>query len=93
MLWIALTLTCIAGWTFKAHCVPGGWTDAEQYSTGCYNDVMPFWTGRGVKQGEIPYFQARMEYPVLTGARSGSRAPPPGYCSAGTRATGISWAW
>lgn len=69
VLWIALTLTCIAGWGFKAHCVPGGWTDAEQYNTGCYNDVMPFWTGREVKQGKIPYLETRMEYPVLTGAQ------------------------
>ncbi|MDT8760024.1 hypothetical protein MZO42_15080 [Sphingomonas psychrotolerans] len=68
-LWIALTLTCSAGWLFKAHCVPGGWTDAEQYSTGCYNDMMPFWHGREVAKGKIPYLQTRMEYPVLTGAQ------------------------
>lgn len=68
-LWIALTLTIGAGWLFKGHCVPGGWTDAEQYTTGCYNDVMPFWHGRAVGEGKIPYFETRMEYPVLTGAQ------------------------
>jgi uncharacterized membrane protein len=68
-LWIALTLTIGAGWLFKGHCVPGGWTDAEQYTTGCYNDVMPFWHGRSVAEGKVPYFQTRMEYPVLTGAQ------------------------
>lgn len=68
-LWIALTLTIGAGWLFKGHCVPGGWTNAEQYSTGCYNDVMPFWHGRAVAEGKVPYFQTRMEYPVLTGAQ------------------------
>jgi uncharacterized membrane protein len=67
-LMLALALTCALGWLFKAHCAPGGWTGSEQYSTGCYSDAVPFWTGRGVAGGEIPYFQARLEYPVLTGA-------------------------
>jgi uncharacterized membrane protein len=68
-LWLALVLTCSAGWLFKGHCVPGGWTDGEQYTTGCYNDVMPFWHARQVADGKIPYFQTPMEYPVLTGAQ------------------------
>ena len=68
-LWIALTVTCFAGWAFKSHCMPGGWRNAEQYSTGCYTDVVPFWFGRQVAQGKVPYFQTRMEYPVLTGAQ------------------------
>jgi uncharacterized membrane protein len=68
-LWLALAATCGAGWLFKGHCVPGGWTGAEQYTTGCYNDVMPFWHGRAVAEGKIPYLQTRMEYPVLTGAQ------------------------
>jgi uncharacterized membrane protein len=67
-LMLALALTCALGWLFKAECAPGGWTGDEQYSTGCYSDAVPFWTGRGVVAGEVPYFQARMEYPVLTGA-------------------------
>ena len=65
---LALALTCALGWLFKTHCAPGGWTGAEQYTTGCYSDAVPFWTGRGVAAGEVPYFQARLEYPVLTGA-------------------------
>lgn len=68
MLFLALALTCSLGWLFKAHCTPGGWTNAEQYATGCYSDAIPFWTAREVDKGKIPYFQARMEYPVLTGA-------------------------
>lgn len=66
-LMLALALTCALGWLFKTHCAPGGWSGFEQYSTGCYSDAIPFWTGRGVAAGEAPYFQARMEYPVLTG--------------------------
>ncbi|MDV3458148.1 glycosyltransferase 87 family protein [Sphingomonas sp. HF-S4] len=68
-LWLALAATCSAGWLFKGHCVPGGWTNLEQYTTGCYNDVMPFWHGRQVAEGKVPYFETRMEYPVLTGAQ------------------------
>ncbi|NIJ21689.1 putative membrane protein [Sphingomonas naasensis] len=70
-LWLALTLSIGAGWLFKGHCVPGGWNDGEQYSSGCYNDVMPFWHAREVADGKIPYFGTRMEYPVLTGAQIG----------------------
>ncbi|MBW4331921.1 hypothetical protein KY084_13695 [Stakelama sp. CBK3Z-3] len=67
-LYLALALTCLLGWLFKAHCVlGGGWVDSIQYTSGCYSDAVPFWGGRGVADGQIPYFQARMEYPVLTG--------------------------
>lgn len=67
---IATFLTCCLGWLFKAHCTfdDGGWTASEQYTTGCYSDAMPFWGGREIAAGKVPYFQARMEYPVLTGA-------------------------
>lgn len=62
-------LTCSLGWLFKAHCsFDGGWASSEQYTTGCYSDAMPFWGGREIAAGKLPYFQARMEYPVLTGA-------------------------
>lgn len=71
MLFWALALTCSLGWLFKGHCTPGGWTNVEQYTTGCYSDAIPFWTAREVDKGKIPYFQARMEYPVLTGLAIG----------------------
>ncbi|MEH3035006.1 MAG: hypothetical protein PGN23_00730 [Sphingomonas adhaesiva] len=65
--YLALALTCLLGWGFKAHC-GAGWTGSEQYTTGCYSDAVPFWGMRGLADGKVPYFQARMEYPVLTGA-------------------------
>ncbi len=92
-LWIALALAIGAGWLFKGHCVPGGWTDAEQYTTGCYNDVMPFWHGREVAEGKVPYFQARMEYPVLTGAQIWVEGGAARLLFGERRATGISSAW
>ncbi len=68
MLLLALALTCAAGLLFKTHCMTGGWTGSEQYTTGCYSDAVPFWAGREVDKGRIPYLQSRVEYPVLTGA-------------------------
>ena len=65
--YLALALTCLIGWGFKAHC-GASWAGSEQYVTGCYSDAVPFWGLRGVAAGELPYVQARMEYPVLTGA-------------------------
>ena len=64
--WIALAIACFVGWGFKAHC-GAAWTASEQYVTGCYSDAVPFWGLRGVAAGQIPYLEARMEYPVLTG--------------------------
>jgi uncharacterized membrane protein len=65
--YLLLVLTCIAGWLFKAHC-GAVWTGDEQYLTGCYSDAVPFWGLRGVAAGQLPYVEARIEYPVLTGA-------------------------
>lgn len=65
--YLALALTCLLGWGFKAHC-GAGWSGSEQYITGCYSDAVPFWGLRGVSAGQVPYVEARMEYPVLTGA-------------------------
>lgn len=68
---IALAVTCMLGFGFKQHCMPGGWTDSEQYLTGCYSDAVPFWSAREVDKGRIPYLQTPIEYPVLTGAAIG----------------------
>lgn len=63
--WV-LALTCLLGWAFKGHC-GASWVGSIQYVTGCYSDAVPFWGLRGVAAGQIPYLEARMEYPVLTG--------------------------
>ena len=62
-----LVVTCLLAGAFKLHC-GAVWTGAIQYTTGCYSDAVPFWGLRGVAAGELPYFQTRLEYPVLTGA-------------------------
>jgi hypothetical protein len=65
--YMLLGLTCLLGWLFKGHC-GAVWLDGVQYITGCYSDAVPFWGGRGVATGQVPYIEARIEYPVLTGA-------------------------
>jgi uncharacterized membrane protein len=60
----------LLGLLFKAHCyLDGGWDGGEQYTIGCYTDVVPFWSGRGVAAGEVPYVDTPLEYPVLTGVQ------------------------
>jgi uncharacterized membrane protein len=66
-LMLALALTCLLGWIFKAHCDDAAWGRFVQYTSGCYSDAVPFWGLRGVAAGQLPYFQAPLEYPVLTG--------------------------
>ena len=40
----------------------------EQYRRLCYTDVTALWDARGIADGLIPYLEADLEYPVLTGA-------------------------
>lgn len=40
----------------------------EQYRRLCYSDVMALWGVRGIAEGQVPYLEADLEYPVLTGA-------------------------
>ena len=63
-------MSALLGFGFKAHCyIDGGWGDGEQYTTGCYTDVIPFWGERGVAEGLVPFLDTPLEYPVLTGAQ------------------------
>lgn len=38
------------------------------YLTMCYSDIRVLWYWRGLQNGEIPYLQSKLEYPVLIGA-------------------------
>lgn len=67
---VVAVVVLFAAWTFKSHCyLDGGWSGGEQYITGCYTDVVPFWTARDVASGAVPYVDTALEYPVLTGAQ------------------------
>lgn len=41
---------------------------ATNFLAGCYSDIQVLWYWRGLQDGKIPYLQADVEYPVLTGA-------------------------
>lgn len=40
---------------------------SAQYRAGCYSDITALWSPRGFDTAAVPYFDADLEYPVLTG--------------------------
>ena len=70
-LWLAVAATLVGlvlAWWLKAPCTSHPWADDYQYRHLCYNDLQPLAGGRGILQGDIPYRDHALEYPVLTGA-------------------------
>lgn len=73
----------------KANCAMGvraedgtvslNWSGDRQYTSACYNDIVPLFAGRGLDQGGFPYAYSwqdgdvtrYMEYPVLGGLFQG----------------------
>ena len=69
-LWLAVAATLVGlllGWWLKAPCTSHPWADDYQYRHLCYNDLQPLSGGRGILQGDVPYRDHALEYPVLTG--------------------------
>lgn len=82
---IVLALTFLSlGFLAKANCIQGTMTDGiatldwsgnRQYTSACYNDIVPLYSGRGLDQPGFPYafswqegdLTRYMEYPVLAG--------------------------
>ncbi|WP_338021062.1 glycosyltransferase family 87 protein [Corynebacterium macginleyi] len=78
------------GFLSKANCAGGtrgedgtinvDWSANLQYTSFCYNDIVPLYTGRGLDQPGFPYafswqedgLTRYMEYPVLAGMFQGS---------------------
>jgi uncharacterized membrane protein len=57
------------GFLNKAACRAGAWNiGVEQYQAHCYTDIYPLYFDRGLAQGQIPYLDHPVEYPVLIGA-------------------------
>jgi uncharacterized membrane protein len=68
--WLAVVVTLLGlalGWGLKAPCASHPWADNFQYRHFCYNDLQPLAGGRGILQGDVPYRDHDLEYPVLTG--------------------------
>lgn len=77
------------GYLSKANCAMGtrnedgtvslDWSGDRQYTSACYNDIVPLFGGRGLDQGGFPYAYSwqegdltrYMEYPVLGGLFQG----------------------
>jgi uncharacterized membrane protein len=64
-----LFATCVLAlaWMKQAPCAPGDWSGSRQYTHFCYSDAVPLFGGYGLGEGALPYLDARVEYPVLTG--------------------------
>lgn len=63
-----LLVALLAGWWAKARCLDGGsWERGAQYLQWCYTDIFPLYFTEGFDRGAVPYLDAAVEYPVLTG--------------------------
>jgi uncharacterized membrane protein len=55
------------GLAHKHPCHDGVPVEGEPWAHACYSDILPLYGGRGLADGLVPYLQADLEYPVLTG--------------------------
>ncbi|WP_245177355.1 glycosyltransferase 87 family protein [Geodermatophilus sp. DF01_2] len=66
---LLFTTTVLAlAWLKQAPCADGNWAGSLQYTHLCYSDPVPLFGVYGQGEGALPYLDARVEYPVLTGA-------------------------
>jgi uncharacterized membrane protein len=54
-------------WIKQSPCSDGDWSGHLQYTHLCYSDAVPLFGLYGLESGAVPYLDARVEYPVLTG--------------------------
>src|SRR3954453_24155911 len=67
---IVLALTCLTlalHWVQKSPCQDGDWQKNIQYTRFCYTDVLALYYAEGLNDGEVPYKDHAVEYPVVTG--------------------------
>ncbi len=69
-------LTFGLNWVQKYPCQDASWSDWSQYRYFCYTDVVALYYAEGLDQGKVPYFDHKVEYPVLTGALMGAIGLP-----------------
>ncbi|MDG6101282.1 DUF2029 domain-containing protein [Dactylosporangium aurantiacum] len=71
---VVLLLICAMlsfSWMQKSPCRDGAWADMKQYKYFCYTDVLALYYAEGLNEGQVPYADHQVEYPVLTGAFMG----------------------
>lgn len=53
----------------KEACRAGAWNyGVEQYQAHCYTDIYPLYYAEGLSNGQVPYLDHHVEYPVVIGA-------------------------
>ncbi|MGY1672735.1 glycosyltransferase family 87 protein [Geodermatophilus sp. SYSU D00710] len=62
------TVVLAAAWLKQSPCSDGNWAGSVQYTHLCYSDAVPLFGIHGLGEGAVPYVDAAVEYPVLTGA-------------------------
>ena len=62
------TVVLAGAWLKQAPCSDGNWAGSVQYTHLCYSDAVPLFGVHGLGEGAVPYLDAAVEYPVLTGA-------------------------
>ncbi len=55
----------------KSPCETGNWPNLKQYREMCYTDVLALYYAEGLSDGQVPYVDHAVEYPVLTGVFMG----------------------
>src|SRR5438876_1949038 len=65
---LVLSLTLAGGLLLKVPCAAPDWSPSSSAGFLCYTDMVPLYRGEGLSATRAPYFDARNEYPVLTGA-------------------------
>jgi uncharacterized membrane protein len=71
---VVLALVCLTlalHWVQKSPCRNGDWQNLRQYKEFCYTDVLALYYAEGLSDGQVPYLDHAVEYPVLTGAFMG----------------------
>ncbi|GAA4210750.1 glycosyltransferase 87 family protein [Actinocatenispora rupis] len=76
---IVLALACLLfalHWVQKSPCRDGAWVNLKQYKDLCYTDVVALYYAEGLGEGQVPYADHKVEYPVLTGLFMGAVGLP-----------------
>jgi uncharacterized membrane protein len=76
---IVLALTCLTlalSWVQKSPCQDGDWQKNIQYTRFCYTDVLALYYAEGLNEGQVPYKDHAVEYPVVTGYFMGALGLP-----------------
>jgi len=61
--YLTLTLSWLVLMLRQLPCIPAG----DKFPRMCYSDITVLYYWRGLKDGQIPYLDSEVEYPVLTG--------------------------